>query len=147
MASKMATPIANILHVFPLIPLHLRLDQCTAEQDGKELGTRSHSGTLLKRATLVEAKRRRYTVAVRATVNQLAAYAIRTGSDVQSTAIGALASVLIRQQAQSIPRLRSYSNKAMVRWRNRILDVLNWPYSVFLVVARSRLVIAGRACD
>ena len=80
---------------------------------------RSHSGTLPKRPMLVQAKGRRSPVVVQATV------------------IGALGSVLTRQQGQNIPRLRSYSNRTMVRWRNRILGVVNWVYSVSLVVARS----------
>jgi hypothetical protein len=103
---------------------------------------RSHSDTLLKRPILVQAEGRRSTVAVQATVNQLAAYATRTESDVRSTAIGALASVLTRQQARSTPRLWSYSNKTTVRWRNRMLAVLNRRFGFLVVAIRVSLVVA-----
>ena len=212
MVSKMATPTANILHLFLLLPLHFGLPfvlpalgpqaiqsrqpllrsmpfaehqpaaippppqpsspaimphtptpQGAAEQEEDDPDARPvrrgvdarasrarqrmasqyekrGAGTLPKRPMLVQAKGRRSPVVVQATVKQHAAYATRTGSGVQSTVIGALGSVLTRQQGHNIPRLRSYSNRTMMRWRNRILGVVNCVYSVSLVVARSLLV-------
>jgi hypothetical protein len=67
-------------------------------------GVRYPSDTLLKRPILAQARGRGYTAAVQAIVTQLAAYATRTASDALSTAISALASVPIRQQARAIPR-------------------------------------------
>ena len=148
MVSKMATPTANILHLFLLLPLHFGLPFVLPAL----LALKLVYGEFLVPSvstlrTCTQAEGRRSPVVVQATVKQHAACATRTGSGVQSTVIGALGSVLTRQQAQNIPRLRSYSNRTMVRWSNRILGVLNWVHSISLVVARSLFLIASSACD
>src|SRR2546421_9225213 len=84
-----------------------RIDQCTAETDGKELGragARSRSDPLPKRHILARARGGGYTAVVQATVARLAVCATKMASDVLSTVIGGLASVPTKRQVRATPR-------------------------------------------
>ena len=82
-----------------------RIDQCTAEEDGKELGDSRCKITLRYAAhTLARARGGGYTAVVQAIVAQLAVCATKTASDVLSTVIGALASVPAKRQVRATPR-------------------------------------------
>jgi hypothetical protein len=72
-------------------------------------GARSRSDTLPKRHILARARGGGYTAVVQAIVAQLAVYATKTASDVLSTVMGALASVLTKRQVRATLRQRSSS--------------------------------------
>lgn len=81
----------------------------TPRPPGIETGVRGSTSHSQRTSSVQEG--RRSLVAVQATVNQLAAYAIRMGLDVRSIAIGALASVLIRQHGRTTVLQRQDGNE------------------------------------